>query len=857
MVAKNKKASADAVYAKKTIKSANPFDNTASQSSKRGQNPFDVHVNKEKFKILGRICKHDRGMPGVSRAKALQKRAQTLGQQFAVKHKTNRFKDNRIGKHLSGDQLTESVMNARYLAEKMSQVRQSQKAETFNLNDDELLTHRGQTLEEIEQYRDERSDDEELDDEGLDADFTSAAHFGGDGDTVQDRQTAIEEMIAEQKRRKNEIVKEKDEVYELTEKLDANYKLLLPLVAKATKDEQDAKPPPDAYDRLLKEMIFEPRGSVTDKLINPDELAKQEAARLEKLEAERLRRMRADGEEEEEASITQPKHRSADDLDDGYGYFAGGDDAEDDTLAYDLDGNLGTHLDDKKEVAEEQENEEENADEESDGEEEEDSDEESDSDTDNLSDLKESDSESEAEAEAESTSQASKKKPQREKPSVSLDTSIPFTIKMPKTYEDFTALLSKHAVPQQATIVERIIKCNHPKLEGVNRENVVKLYSFLLQYLKDLFEDASDQDIQEHFQLLSQLMPHLYDLTQLNPERMSNTLLEVIKEKYGEFRKNHKTYPSLDTLVYFKLVANLYSTSDFRHPVVTPCFIFMQHILSRARVRTRQEISMGLFLVTVVLEFVSQSKRLLPAVFNFLQGILHMSIPKRDVQQLEITPPFERDGPLSKLLALPANIKECKDMKAQNLQSVDLVTQTITPDFKVRALDATLQLIKEALQLVQEHVGACYLAKPFLRLLVRLPFDAYPEHVHLHHKEATELAEKLAEQKMKRLAPAERKPKALRLLEPRFEAVYDDKRRPKMSKAKEERAKLLHKIKREKKGAIREIRRDTAFVQELKLKQTLQSDKERHEKVKRIYQEASMQQGELNELARAKKKKKF
>lgn len=172
MGVRNKKASADAVYAKKTVKSANPFDNTASQSSKRGQNPFDVHVNKEKFKILGRICKHDRGMPGVSRAKALQKRAQTLGQQFAVKHKTNRFKDNRIGRHLSGDQLTESVMNARYLAEKMSQVRQSQKAETFNLNDDELLTHRGQTLEEIEQYRDERSDDEELDDEGLDGEYT-------------------------------------------------------------------------------------------------------------------------------------------------------------------------------------------------------------------------------------------------------------------------------------------------------------------------------------------------------------------------------------------------------------------------------------------------------------------------------------------------------------------------------------------------------------------------------------------------------------------------------------------------------------------------------------------------------------
>ncbi|EDV43673.1 uncharacterized protein Dana_GF18606 [Drosophila ananassae] len=856
MGAKNKKARSDAVYAKKTVKSSNPFDSSNDPSNKRAgnQNPFDVHVNKEKFQILGRICKHDRGMPGVSRAKALQKRAQTLGQQFAVKHKTNRFKDNRIGKHLSADQLTESVMNARYLAEKMSQVRQSQKSEKFNLNDDELLTHRGQTLEEIEQYRDERSDDEELDDERLDAEFTSAAHFGGDGDAPQDRQTAIEEMISEQKRRKNEIAKEKDEVYDLTEKLDANYKLLLPLVAKATKDEQEAKPPPDAYDKLLKEMIFEPRGSVTDKLINPEELAKQEAERLEKLEKERLRRMRADGEEDEEAEAAKPKHRSADDLDDGY-FLAGGDEEADDTLAYDLDGNLGTHLNGKHNGKEGADNEdEENAEDEGDEEGDEDSDEDSDSEVDNLSDLKESDSESEAEE----TPQPSKKKATKsvDQSSTDVDTSIPFTIKMPKTYEDFTDLLSKHAAPQQATIVERIIKCNHPKLEGVNRENVVKLYSFLLQYIKDLFEDASEQDIRGNFQLFSKLMPHLYDLTQLNPERMSNTLLEVIKEKYGEFRKNHKTYPTLDTLIYFKLVANLYSTSDFRHPVVTPCFIFMQHILSRARVRTRQEISMGLFLTTVVLEFVSQSKRILPAVYNFLQGVVHMSIPKRDVEQIAITPPFEKDGPLSKLLALSSG-KETKNLEAQALQATDLVTQTITPDFKVRALNTALQLTVDSLQLVEEHVGVCYLATPFLGLLSRLPLDLYPEHVHLNHKAATELVQRLGGQKMKPLAPAERKPKALRLLEPRFETVYDDKRRPKMSKAKEERAKLLHKIKREKKGAIREIRRDTAFVQELKLKQTLRSDKERQEKVKRIYQEASMQQGELNELARSKKKKKF
>jgi nucleolar protein 14 len=43
-----------------------------------------------------------------------------------------------------------------------------------------------------------------------------------------------------------------------------------------------------------------------------------------------------------------------------------------------------------------------------------------------------------------------------------------------------------------------------------------------------------------------------------------------------------------------------------------------------------------------------------------------------------------------------------------------------------------------------------------------------------------------------------------------------------MGKERQEREKLLHKYKREMKGAVREIRRDKAFLAKLKLKQTLQ-----------------------------------
>lgn len=143
-------------------------------------------------------------------------------------------------------------------------------------------------------------------------------------------------MIVEQKKRKMEIAKEKDELFNMTEKLDANYKNLVSLMSTTSKSEVKEKPTPDDYDKLMREMIFEPRGVVSDRLQSDVEIAKQEKERLERLEQERLKRMKADGEEEHETSLKTPKHRSADDLDDGY--FANGDEDEPSILAYNLKG---------------------------------------------------------------------------------------------------------------------------------------------------------------------------------------------------------------------------------------------------------------------------------------------------------------------------------------------------------------------------------------------------------------------------------------------------------------------------------------------------------------------------------------
>lgn len=40
---------------------------------KKALNPFEVHVNRQKYEVLGRKTKNDTGLPGIARAKAITK----------------------------------------------------------------------------------------------------------------------------------------------------------------------------------------------------------------------------------------------------------------------------------------------------------------------------------------------------------------------------------------------------------------------------------------------------------------------------------------------------------------------------------------------------------------------------------------------------------------------------------------------------------------------------------------------------------------------------------------------------------------------------------------------------------------
>merc|ERR1711936_1434799 len=95
---------------------------TKPKSAVKRLNPFDVRfVKNPKQTVIGRKVKKDVGKPGHARAKAIQKRKETLLQEYQQKNKNNMFLDKRIGEK-DNNLSAEDKMVARFTAQRIREI---------------------------------------------------------------------------------------------------------------------------------------------------------------------------------------------------------------------------------------------------------------------------------------------------------------------------------------------------------------------------------------------------------------------------------------------------------------------------------------------------------------------------------------------------------------------------------------------------------------------------------------------------------------------------------------------------------------------------------------------------------------
>ncbi|XP_060076896.1 nucleolar protein 14-like [Ylistrum balloti] len=856
-------------------------------------NPFEVKINRVKHDVLGRkVSKHDKGMPGLSRSKAMKKREQTLLHEYDQRMKSNTFVDKRFGENDTNMNIEDKMMK------RFAMERSHDKTNKYSLNDeDDDLTHYGQSLSEIEKFEDPVvSDDEDDDDRGkISGKMVSEEHFGGFLFETQDNPTdqsnkswkeKMEETIAKSKKEKHDRQMEKEKTLQMTEKLDSEFQDLMKLMSKSKKSKDDLKEKPkvDDYDIAVRELKFESKGEATDRLKTEEELAKEEKERLDKLEEDRLRRMRGDGDDEEPKIV----HFSADDLSDGYALdtsikerfhisykdgkllMPGNDDDDGSNSGGDEDGSRSGGDEDGSRSGENEDDSDVEGEGDTDGEDEEDDKEEEDSaeDDDDDSDddsYKDIQSDEEEEKNTEEPEDKPVKKPapkvdlkKKKKIMDAARKEVPYVFEIPTEYDDLVALLQDRREADQLIIIDRICKCHHPSLAEGNKQKLEVFLGTLIQYYTDLaLQDPPQLD------LIDKLTIPIYKLVQMSPVPSANFVLDQIKDRQEEFRQicmrkaGRGLYPALDTLLLLKLVPVLFPSSDFRHSVTTPAIIFITQMLAQCPVNHERDIAAGLFLCNLCLEFVSLSKRFVPEVVNFLHGLLFLIILKDDNKYESVIPPFKPIGNSVNLLQLDAkhNSFEFSPMKMSEVLNTEMELDALRNDsFRLQATHSCVTLIGEFSSLYKDLPTFREVFSPILYMFGKIDKNQYPVTLKEMMAMVVEEISHHSNILRKPLVMNKKKPQPMRTFEPLVEEVFEERKIKQKSSSKQlnEKQKLLHKYKKEMKGAMREIRKDNQFLARKQLKDQIERDEERQGKVRKLHQMLATQEGEYKAMKRAK-----
>uniref|UniRef100_A0A8C1U325 NOP14 nucleolar protein homolog (yeast) n=1 Tax=Cyprinus carpio TaxID=7962 RepID=A0A8C1U325_CYPCA len=786
------------------------------------KNPFEVKINRKKFDVLGRKSKHDVGLPGVSRSRAIQKRKDTLLKEFRLKDKNNTFIDRRFGEYDSKLTPEEKILQRFTLERQRTQDRK----DMYNLNEEEELTHYGQSLAEMEKMTDVIDSDSDSEEKGLLSAELTATHFGGGGGLLRkksagdeeeehkprSRQELIEELIIKSKQEKRERQTQKEEAQELTEKLDQEWKSIQNLLAhktpKAERTDETDKPKLDQYDMMVRELGFEMKAQPSEKLKSAEELAREERQRLQTLEADRLKRMMGDAEED---AVQTNTHVSADDMNDGF--ILDGDDRK--TLAY-KDGkwNIEGEEEEKEdedgdeEGGEEDEDVEDDAEGEDDDEEEEGEDDEEDDADEDHCDLQSDEGSEDEDGQGAEEEQVSAEEPpavseeQKKAAQEAARAELPYTFPAPESYSDLKQLLQGHGSEQQRLILDRTLKCNHPSLSAGNKAKLQKLFGFLLEYVGDL-ATQNPPDLRT----VSALIPQICGLCQMFPEAACKAVQTLLSDSGHSMEetlevKGRAPMPDLDMLVLLKITALLFPSSDFM--CVCVCWGLMITLLIDLC------ISVSLFLIHFKSLFISCCIFISDAPFMTFKSLLCEQVLYSNKQACPVT------SSLLRLLCL------C---------------------FRLSLIDSCLDLVKRCTWLYKDLPSYAHIFQPIRALLLKHLPD-------LHREILDAIPEKPSQHAP--LVFKKKKPIPLKLFTPKIVLDYGKKRGN--TKEEKERERLKHKYKREFKGALREIRKDTRFLAREKLSDVMSRDAERKRKVKELYGSLATQEGEWKALKRKNRK---
>ncbi|KAI0832695.1 Nop14-like protein [Trametes gibbosa] len=842
-------------------------------------NPFDVKVTKLKHDVGGRKIIGTTGRPAQSKQAGIEQRKKTLLKEFEDKDRSGGIVDRRFGEN-DPTMTPEERMLERFTRERQ----RASKGTAFNLEDEDELTHYGQSLSKLDDFDNVGLGlDDDEDEDQMDKRTVERSHFGGFGDEDEDEDDEDEparkkskaevmaEVIAKSKEHKimRQTQQEEDETlrHELDNELDSIRSLLFApptdsaatpafdgaLTAVLVEDDKE-------YDQDVRELALDRRARPKDRTKTEEELARQEKEALEKAERKRLKRMRgeeSDSEDEQRGKRKQKRSR-------------GGDDLEDDFYDEDSQPALGAGLGDSvamSSIEDEDDEGEGSEDEEVSEEVSEDAEDDSDQDGSFAEEFKSAEEDSGEEdgedGESEVLVQSSRKRKAKGK---FVAKELPYTFPCPETHDEFLEIVEDVEEKDIPVILKRIRALYHPSLGDGNKFKLQALNTVLLEHILYITTPPTPQ-----LTLLTTLLPHVASLTKTYPIQSAEAFVEKLTLMHKNLKRglsrgatdvDAKTWPGLPELSLLRVAGQLWPTSDMNHVVISPTRLLMGSYLGLCRVRSLQDVASGLFLCSLFLHYERLSKRLVPEAINFLVNIFLHLAPHPYQKASSVPGDFPLQdfrSPLTTTLAL--NSKKAKKLSPGKPDLSKCLSGDVPGEqTKVDFLALSLELLGRFADMYKGLEGFVELYTPIQEILSSVKSSSIPPDLATRLQTLQDTLGRLlkfALQGRRPLRLQAHKPIPIPTYVPKFEHTssnYLRNRDP--DHERNEAAKLRAQYKQERKGAIRELRKDARFLAAEHQKKQKQKDTEYSSRMKRVFGTLESERAEEKAEEREKAKDK-
>ncbi|KAI5123379.1 hypothetical protein M0805_006087 [Coniferiporia weirii] len=834
-------------------------------------NPFDVKVTRLKHDVGGRRLKGVTGRPQESKQAGIEQRKRTLLKEYEAKNHAGGIIDRRFGEN-DPTMTPEERMLERFTKERQ----RAPRGAVFNLEDEDELTHYGQSLSKMDDFDDAGlgtgvNDDSDSDGK-IDAQIVKQAHFGGfdDEDSDEDggeegqpprkksKAEVMTEVIAKSKQHKYErqLQKKQDENtrHQLDNELDDIRGLLFAggradvVSAKLMSDDREED---RDYDQHVRELALDKRAQPKDRTKTEDELAFEAKEALEKAERRRQRRMMGDPDESssDERGKKRKKVRGdtgGDDLDDD---FLDDEDAEWNEIGTGLEGEDASSAEGS---GDEQGTEREEA--------EEDEDEDSGTGSSASSEGEASDSEAEIMSSKVSGYKAnSKGKGKASKPV------LPFTFPCPESHEEFLNIVKDVDEKDIPIVIERIRALYHPSLGKDNKYKLQALTGVLIDYILHITSPPSPL-----FELFPPLLSHVRDLTKAYPTESAGHFISKMKLMQKNLNRglskdatslNAKTWPGTSELALLWSISHIWPTSDLNHPVVSPARLLMGSYLGLCRVRTLHDLLSGLFLCTLFLRFEEHSRRLIPEATNFILNAILCLAPHRFkyVDSLPGAFPCPDFGnALCQSLQLNRKLAKALIPRPPNLARIMEAGSDSVEQAKIDLLATSFGLLGQYADMYKSLDGFIELFDPAAAILDGVSLGWASEVLKTKHVDTAAMVGRLlkfARQSRRPLTLQAHKPIPIATYIPKFEnssSGYLRKNDPDHERAAA--SKLRYQYKQERRGAIRELRKDARFMSAVKQKEQQEKDRSYADKMNKVFSTLESERAEQKKMDREKDK---